>query len=122
MSYTQGLFKKKYNLEERTSESKRITDKYPERVPIIVEVSKRNIDDFKTLDKQKFLVPQDLTVGQFAYIIRKRVKLESKSAMYLIINGKMINTNANIGDIYETDKDHDNFLYVCICMESVFGN
>ena len=42
--------------------------KYPDRVPVIVErLPKAQIGD---LDKKKYLVPVDLTIGQFYFLIR----------------------------------------------------
>jgi GABA(A) receptor-associated protein len=34
--------------------------------------------DIATIDKKKYLVPADLTVGQFVYVIRKRIKLRQR--------------------------------------------
>ena len=31
--------------------------------------------DIPLIDKKKYLVPSDLTVGQFVYVIRKRIKV-----------------------------------------------
>ena len=50
-------------------ESSKIRQKYPERVPVIVEkVPRSQIND---IDKRKFLVPSDISVAQFMWIIRK---------------------------------------------------
>lgn len=119
-SYIEGSFKKKYNFTDRKKESKRIKEKYPTRVPVIVEHSRSSID-FPTIDKQKYLVPNDLSVGQFSYVIRKRIKLSPEKAMFLMINNKMPPTNDYISDIYERDSDEDGFLYVAIAGESTFG-
>jgi GABA(A) receptor-associated protein len=62
-------FKERHPFEQRCNESKRIREKYADRIPIIVEVAKRS--SLPPLDKCKYLVPQDLTVGQFVYVIRK---------------------------------------------------
>ena len=35
-------FKKKYGLEKRKEESKKILEKYPERIPVIVEKDKKS--------------------------------------------------------------------------------
>eukprot|EP00494_Astrolonche_serrata_P022400 UN22657 len=34
----------------------------------------------------RFLVPADLTVGQFVYVIRKRIKLQPEQAIFLFVN------------------------------------
>ena len=38
--------------------------------------------DISDIDKRKYLVPADLTVGQFIIVIRKRIKLESEKVTY----------------------------------------
>lgn len=119
-SYIEGSFKKKFSFADRKKESKRIKEKYPDRIPIIVEHSKSS-SDFPTIDKQKYLVPNDLSVGQFSYVIRKRIKLPSEKAMFLMINNKMPPTNDYISNVYEKDSDEDGFLYVSIAGESTFG-
>ena len=58
-------FKDNHTLEARKEEAIRIMNKYPERIPIICEkYDKKNLS-VPTLDKTKYLVPMDLTVGQF---------------------------------------------------------
>ena len=56
-------FKDDYNFEKRCQESKKIRDKYPDRIPIIVERDDNN--DVPDIDKKKFLVPDNITMGQF---------------------------------------------------------
>ena len=40
-------------------------------------------DDIPDIDKKKYLVPCDLTVGQFVYVIRKRIKLKPEKALFI---------------------------------------
>ena len=70
------LYKSQFDLKHRQDESSRIKNKYPDRVPVIVEKKDEN-PDIPDIDKKKFLVPTDLTVGQFIYVVRKRINLES---------------------------------------------
>ena len=74
-------FKKKYSLEKRKEESKKILNKYPEKIPIIVEKDKKS--KIKDIDKNKYLVPEDLTMAQFLYVVRKRITLSPEEALYL---------------------------------------
>lgn len=115
---TKGTFKKNHPMEKRLLESKRIVDKYPDRIPVILECSDKSLPK---LDKQKYLIPKDLTIGQFSYVIRRRITLPSTQSMFLLINDKIMNTGTLIGGIYETEKDADNFLYVSIAGENTFG-
>ncbi len=52
-------------------EAKRIVSKYPERIPVIVEKAERG--DIADIDKKKYLVPADLTVGQFQLRTKKNM-------------------------------------------------
>ena len=112
-------FKNDYPFEKRLQESTRIKDKYPGRVPCILERSGNNIDE---VNKKKYLIPRDLTVGQFIYVIRKRLKLDSSKAIFLFFNSNMlVNTSQSIGDCYINYADEDGFLYINYSGENTFG-
>ena len=113
-------FKKKYNFSERCKESARIMKKYPSRVPVICERgSSENI--VPQIDKKKYLVPVDLTMGQFMYVIRKRLTLSPEMGLYIFINEKMPSMTALIGSIHKEDRESDGFLYVRYSGENTFG-
>ncbi len=40
------------------------------------------------LDKMKYLVPNDFTIGQFMYVIRKRMKIKPEDAVFCVIKMK----------------------------------
>jgi len=73
------------------------------------------------IDRNKFLVPADLTVNQFSLVIRKRVKLSSDIAMYMLIQDKYPNPTSVLSAIYEEQKDEDGFLYIMYSGETTFG-
>lgn len=110
-------FKKNFSEEKRINESSRILVKYPDRIPIIVETQDA---DFK-LDKKKYLVPHDITVSQFIYVIRKRVKINSEKALFLFINNTLPPSASLIGHVYKENKDPDGFLYIVATSENTFG-
>jgi len=112
-------FKKEYTLEQRTSESDRILVKYPDRFPIICE--KIDNSSIMEIDKKKYLIPGDLTCGQFAYVIRKRIKLPPEQAVYLFVNGVIPAMSCLISSLYHEYKDTDGFLYVTYASENTFG-
>lgn len=70
--------------EKRKAEAERIRQKYPDRIPVICEKVEKS--DIPTIDKKKYLVPADLTVGQFVYVIRKRIKLSPEKAIFIFVN------------------------------------
>jgi len=113
-------FKEEHSLENRCQESSKIRSKYPDRIPVIVEKAARS--SIQDIDKRKFLVPADLTVAQFMYIIRKRIQLPPEKAMFLFVNRVLPATSATIGTIYEEHKDEDGFLYIAYSGENTFGS
>lgn len=104
------------DIKKRKQEVNNIMDKYPNRIPIIVESSHIKID------KHKYLVPRNLTIGEFHQILRKRIDIKPEEAIFLLINNKSPMINSTIEDIYDDDKDESGFLFVNIMKESTFGN
>ncbi|ESQ44013.1 hypothetical protein EUTSA_v10006314mg [Eutrema salsugineum] len=77
-------FKQDHDFEKRKAEALRIREKYPDRVPVIVEKAEKS--DIPNIDKKKFLVPADLTIGQFVYVIRKRIQLSAEKAIFIFVD------------------------------------
>jgi len=114
-------FKKKHTFEARLQQSTGIMEKFPSRIPIIVEVHPTSKKNNLVLDKTKYLVPQELTVGQFVYILRKRIKLTPEQAIFIFFNNELPPTSELISSIYHKLKDEDLFLYAYISSENTFG-
>jgi len=112
-------FKKSKSESERISESSKIIERYPDRIPIIVEKDKKS--KIKDIDKNKFLVPNDMTLGQFIYVVRKRIKLDPTEALFFFVNNILCNNTQTLGEIYKTYKDKDGFLYILYTSENTFG-
>ena len=114
-------FKTNYPFEKRENESSRIRKKYPERVPLIVEKSS-GCDTLQDIDKHKYLVPCDLTVGQMLYVIRKRIKgMDSEQALFIFIEDVMPSMGESLALLYDRYKDEDGFLYLTYSGENTFG-
>ena len=113
-------FKERFTFETRQDEALRIMKKYPDRIPIIVE---RCPNDTTTelINKNKYLAPSSLTVGQFVYVIRKRLVLPPEKAIFLFIGGILPPTASLLGSIYDERKDKDHFLYITYSGENTFG-
>jgi GABA(A) receptor-associated protein len=113
-------FKKQHSLEKRKEESTRIKEKYDERIPLIVLKDKTST--LPDIDRYKFLAPHDITLGQFMYVVRKRIKLETHEALFFFVNENvLVNSSQTMITIYDTHKDEDGFLYLTYCNENVFG-
>lgn len=81
------------------------------RLPQVI-CEKVEKSDIATIDKKKYLVPADLTVGQFVYVIRKRIKLSPEKAIFIFVDEVLPPTAALMSSIYEEHKDEDGFLYI----------
>ncbi len=67
----------------------RIMRKYPDRIPVIVTKNK-NSTTTPDIDKHKYLVPLDLTIGQLQFVIRKRLKLGPEKGLFLFIDSMAV--------------------------------
>ena len=106
---------------KNTQEADRIMQKYPDRIPIIVSRS-QNSTYTPEIDKSKFLVPVDLTVGQFLYVIRKRLKLDPGKALYMFVDNTVACNTELIYKVYNESYDkEDHFLYAAYSCENTFG-
>ena len=113
-----STYKSKFSFDTRKNESSRIRAKYIDHIPVIVDKG----DNIKeNINKQKFLVPYNFTVGQFIYVIRRRINLPPEKAIFVFINHVIPNVSDSIGQIYDKYKDEDGFLYVVYTSENTFG-
>ena len=98
-----------------------IQTKYPDRVPVFV-LRGRGIDPtFPGLPKSKFIVPKDLTFGQFCYIVRRHLTLPPEKALFLFCNNTMVLGSSFIREVYANYKSEDGALRVTYMSESTFG-
>jgi len=108
--------------EERTEEGLKIRNKYPDRIPCILEkLDENNNNSIPTIDKNKYLLPDNLVLSQFLYVIRKRLKLSPDKALFVFCNGKILLNQSLMIDIYKQNKDEDHYLYLHYSGESTFG-
>lgn len=123
-------FRKQFDYESRCNESARIREKYTSRVPIIVHRSPYE-KDIPAINRRKFLVPDDLTMAQFMYVLRRRIELSSEKSMFLFVgdsidkskrnSGALVPTSRTIGQIDHQYRDTDGFVYIMYAGESTFG-
>ncbi|KAK3535879.1 hypothetical protein QTP70_021178 [Hemibagrus guttatus] len=109
------------NAATRKDEVCTIRSKFPNKLPVIVE---RCIQEKRLplLDKTKFLVPHELTIGQFLCLLRSKIALEASQALYLLISGKnMCSMTASMGEVYSQHRDTDGFLYMTYASQDMFG-
>ena len=112
------MYKQEKSLEERKQESALMLARFPDRVPVIVEKRSQSIS---TIDKKKYMAPKSLTLGQFSFVIRRRLKLKSTEAIFIFINKKLIQQTQTLEDTYANEKDEDGFIYLVYDFENTFG-
>ncbi|KAK4473275.1 hypothetical protein MN116_004444 [Schistosoma mekongi] len=112
-------YKEDRPFEKRLEDGQNIRRKYPASVPVIVEKSPRA--RVGNLDKNKYLVPSDLTVGQFYFLIRTRIQLKPEEALFFFVEDIIPPMSATMGALYEEHHDRDLFLYIAYSDESIYG-
>ena len=113
-------YKSKVSEETRIQECSRILNKHPDRIPIIVCKDKRSTT-LQDIDKHKYLVPKDMHLSQFIYVIRKRIKLKPEQTIFVTVNNELCSNNSTLEEIYNTYKNKDGFLYIEYSSENTFG-
>mgnify|MGYP001163608899 CR=1 FL=1 len=109
----------KKDIRFRILETTKIREKYPERIPVIVK--KAAGSTLKDINKNKYLVPNDMTLSQFIFIIRQRIKIEPDKALFVFINNVLPPLSSTMMSIYHDMKNEDGFLYIYYNSESTFG-
>jgi GABA(A) receptor-associated protein len=109
-------------LSVRQEESKRIIEKYPLKIPIVITRASHD-KDLPVSKKYKFLIPKDLTIGQVLYIIRRHVQVKPDAALYLFVgDSKRLPLISDlVSYTYSTCKNEDGFLYMIYASETTFG-
>ena len=111
---------KNTSFENRFKESQKMLKNYPDRIPVIV--GKLDSDNFlPDIEKHKYLVPCDLAISQFMYVIRKQMKLPPEQALFIFINSTIYTSKTLISKVYEERKSEDGFLYITYAGENTFG-
>ena len=104
---------------DRAGEAGRIRAKYPDRCCVIV--TKAANSDAPDINRHKYLVPGDISMGQFTYVIRKRINVKPEKAIFLFVGGVLPASGDLMAAVYEERKAEDGFLYVTYASENTFG-
>ena len=116
-------YKKKVQLSQRVSESNRILAKYPSHVPVIVDGDKK----IGVLNKQKFLVPGDVSVSHLIISVRKQINLDKSKSIFMFCDNMILCPTVMMSQVYSSylnnkkDEFEDKFLYITIASENTFG-
>lgn len=112
------MFKQTYDFNTRYNQCYNIIQKYPDRIPIILEhkpssqsYTQNNTEQYINL-KKTYLVPKHVTIGQFVYIIKKKLDMRTDESLFFSIHDTLPEITATLHEIYEQYKDNDGYLYI----------
>jgi len=112
-------FRERLTLAERRAECERVRRRHPRHVAVILEPGAR---DAPPIDKQKFLVPEELTLAHLAFAARRRLELRPEQALFLHAEGgALLDAAAPVRALRERRTAEDGFVYVTYSLENAFG-
>jgi GABA(A) receptor-associated protein len=111
-------YKLKKTFEERTNESKTIQNKYPDKIPVIINECS---EELRERVKRKMLLQMDMTVSQYLHTLRTKFNIKPEESVLIFVNGIMPTSTTLMSYLYDKYKDKDGFLYITILKENVFG-
>ncbi|KAL0420178.1 UNVERIFIED_CONTAM: Autophagy-related protein 8i [Sesamum radiatum] len=91
------------------------------RIESLLWLKKYTKSDLPEMEKKKFLVPRDMSVGQFIHILSARLHLAPGKALFVFVKNTLPQTSSLIESVYDSFKDEDGFLYMCYSSEKTFG-
>lgn len=110
----------KDEISEMRAEVGMIKQKHPGHIPVVVLAKDKRIN----LTKHKFLVKSDVTVGQFMFILRKKIEgdVASTESLFLFANNTLPVTSQLMSELYHLYQDKDTgLLFLQMCKENTFG-
>jgi len=117
-------FENETTFETRAEEARKILEKYPTRVPVVCEWLPKTKSVFlPPLEKKKFLVPNNMCIGQFRGVINRQLDLNDSSiSLYFTMkDNKSPSSVTTLQDLYSRKKSPDGFLYINFSEEATFG-
>ena len=114
-------FKQQKTAIERSKQSSSLRKSYPDRVPVIVD-RHQSEKILPQLAKQKYLVPGNMTLGNFVSVIREKLpKFGQMSITIFCRNVQIGNMSTTLSEISQKMSDRDGFVYLEYMGESTFG-
>jgi GABA(A) receptor-associated protein len=124
-------YKNNHTIEERKSETLKIKNKYSDKIPVIV--TKDHLSQLNNITKEKYLVPFNMTIGQFMSVIREKTSIGQEQAINIFLidynnNNILASTSASFESLYVqyvekeiNHKNYDGYIYLIYTGENVFG-
>jgi GABA(A) receptor-associated protein len=114
--------KKEFTYEERLQKSAKLIHTYHERVPVIIQKN-MNQPELTDIEFHKYLIPKTLLMSDFVCLIRKKIALDSKVALFFFVSEKniLVPNTFTMEQVYMEHHDADGFLYFQYSAENTFG-
>lgn len=115
-----SLFKLQHTLDIRCEHYKKITEKYPDRIPIIMEKSElcKNLENLKN---PQLLANKNAPICDIIRYIRNNLKVTPTQSIYVMIGNYGPGLGETIEEIHAKYKDRDGFLYIVYLTQNTFG-
>lgn len=102
-------------------EAARVMTKYPDKVPVVVIRANGSRATLPELKKWKYVVPRDLVMGQFMFLLRRHMTLPPEEALFLFVGNSLVPGSERIIDVWSRYREEDGALHVIYSGESAFG-
>lgn len=111
-------YRERTPLAERAAASARARAQHPDHVPALLACR----GDAPRLDREKFLLPHALTGAQLQYVVRRRLRMDNREALFLLCNDRLVPAAATARELDAQHRDPDDgFLHVTYALEHAFG-
>lgn len=105
--------------EQRLASSTRILATSVDSVPIIL-LPGAGLTNVKTY---KFVMARSTQASSLIYTMRKELVLSQREGIFIYLpDGRLVQSDMVLGDLYETCKDSDNFLYLVVAKQEEMGH
>lgn len=104
-------------IDERKELSKKLLQKYPNNIPVIIDSTKYS----PPISKHKFIINNESTIGHLMNEIRKYITLDKSQALFVFSNNKALLPTMIMNNVYYANVDEDGFLYIYYAVENFFG-
>lgn len=109
---------------------------HPDRIPVVIEPDSLFYSRLEAgavpaarefLNRKRFAPPGSWTVGQLVAMVREKIQLKPKYALYALVSPKIEEhvlpvTSATLEDVYQQHNDPETgMLWIVLAIESTFG-
>lgn len=98
----------------------RLRSKHPGTIPVYITKAP-NSNQTPEIRKNKFLIPEDYTVANVMYIIRKYIDLRPEQGLFLFINHHVVSASMTMKEVESVYKAQDGLIRITYALENTFG-